>query len=509
MAVPLGTLQLGTLQLVPDGGMRCGRLARGLLHQILRRISFGPICRVPMAVRGARFGGTWLGVNRGSIFEIAPRSTLPELDDALAAAVAAKAKAAATPAYERAALLRRAGVLLVERADSIAEVMARETGKAIKDAKAEIVRSQDTLSLSAKEAVRIEGEHVPLDASAMGVGKICFMLRFPVGVVAGITPFNAPFNLACHKVAPAIAAGNTLVLKAPPQSPGVVHELAKIFVDVGAPAGLLNVIYGDRVGPELVRDPRVDFITFTGSPPVGAEIKANSGLRRVALELGGNGATIVHEDAKIPEAAAVCARNSMRLAGQTCISVQAVYVHRSVYDKFIELVVAEVNKFKLGDPLDPSTDIGTLIDERAAERVEAWIAEAKAGGARVLAGGKRHGGAVEPTVIADAKPAMKVVCDEVFGPVVSLLPYDDVDEVFRTVSAGRYGLQTGIFTASMALGIRAVRSLRTAGVILNGSSTWRTDQLAYGGVKDSGIGREGPRYSIRDMTEERAVLFNY
>ena len=446
---------------------------------------------------------------RGSIFEIAPRSTLPELDDALAAAVAAKAKAAATPAYERAALLRRAGVLLVERTDSIAEVMARETGKAIKDAKAEIVRSQDTLSLSAEEAVRIEGEHVPLDASAMGVGKICFMLRFPVGVVAGITPFNAPFNLACHKVAPAIAAGNTLVLKAPPQSPGVVHELAKIFVDVGTPAGVLNVIYGDRVGPELVRDPRVDFITFTGSSRVGAEIKANSGLRRVALELGGNGATIVHEDAKIAEAAAVCARNSMRLAGQSCISVQTVYVHRSVYDKFIELVVAEVKKFKLGDPLDPSTDIGTLIDERAAQRVEGWIAEAKASGARVLAGGKRHGAAVEPTVIADAKPAMKVVCEEVFGPVVSLLPYDDVDEVFRTVSAGRFGLQTGIFTASMGLAIRAVRSLRTGGVILNGSSTWRTDQLAYGGVKDSGIGREGPRYSIRDMTEERVVLFNY
>lgn len=469
--------------------------------------------QIPMLI-----GGEWRAASetyevhdpyRGGVIEIAPRSALAELDAALSAAVAAKAKAAATPAYERAALLRRAGKLLVERADAIGEVMTRETGKAIKDAKAEIVRSQDTLSLSAEEAVRIEGEHIPLDASAMGAGKICFMLRFPVGVVAGITPFNAPFNLACHKIAPAIAAGNTLVLKAPPQSPGVVHELAKIFVDAGTPAGQLNVLYGDRVGPELVRDPRVDFVTFTGSTRVGAEIKAASGLRRVALELGGNGATIVHADAKIAEAAAVCARNSMRLAGQSCISVQTVYVHRSVYDKFVELVVAEVKKLKLGDPLDPATDVGTLIDERAAQRVESWIAEAKGGGARVLAGGKRHGAAIEPTVIADAKPAMKVVCDEVFGPVVSLLPYDDVEEVFRTVSAGRFGLQTGIFTASMELAIRAVRSLRTGGVILNGSSTWRTDQLAYGGVKDSGIGREGPRYSIRDMTEERMVLFNY
>jgi len=386
--------------------------------------------------------------------------------------------------------------------------MARETGKAIKDAKAEIVRSQDTLTLSAEEAVRIEGEHVPLDASAMGAGKICFMLRFPVGVVAGITPFNAPFNLACHKIAPAIAAGDTIVLKAPPQSPGVIHALTEIFVDAGTPAGVLNVLYGEVVGPALVRDARVDFISFTGSSRVGAEIKAASGLRRVALELGGNGATIVHADANIAEAAPICARNAMRLAGQSCISVQTVYVHRSLYDRFVELVVAEVKKFKLGDPLDLATDVGTLIDERAAQRVETWIKEAAAGGARVLTGGKRQGAAIEPTVIADANPSMKVVCNEVFGPVVSLLPYDDIDAVFNTVSEGRFGLQTGVFTKSMDIAMRAVRNLRTGGVILNGSSTWRTDQLAYGGVKDSGIGREGPRYSIRDMTEERVVVFN-
>jgi acyl-CoA reductase-like NAD-dependent aldehyde dehydrogenase len=468
---------------------------------------------IPMLI-----GGEWRAASemyevrdpyRGEIVEFAPRSTSSDLDAALSAAVSAKAKAAAVPGYERAALLRRAGVLLLERADAISEIMAREIGKAVKDARAEIVRSQDTLSLSAEEAVRIEGEHVPLDASAMGAGKICFMLRFPVGVVAAITPFNAPFNLACHKIAPSIAAGNTMVLKAPPQAPGVIHELARIFVDAGTPAGVLNVLYGDRVGAELVRDPRVDFVTFTGSSRVGAEIKAASGLRRVALELGGNGATIVHEDAKIADAAAVCARNAMRLAGQSCISVQTVYVHRCVYSEFVEMVAAEARKLNLGDPLDPATDVGTLVDEQAARRVEAWIEEARRGGARILTGGKRDGAAIAPTVIADAVPAMKVVCEEVFGPVVSLLPYDDVDDVFARISVGRYGLQTGIFTASMELAIRAVRNLRTGGVILNGSSTWRTDQLAYGGVKESGIGREGPRYSIRDMTEERLVLFNY
>ena len=468
---------------------------------------------IPMLI-----GGEWRAASetydvrdpyRNTVVSRAPRSSQADLNDALDAAVAAKAKAAATPAYERAALLRRAAKLLVERADFIAEIMARETGKAVKDAKAEIVRSQDTLSLSAEEAVRIEGEHIPLDSSAMGAGKICFMLRFPVGVVAGITPFNAPVNLACHKIAPSIAAGNTLVLKAPPQSPGVIHELAQIFVQAGTPPGVLNVLYGDTVGPALVKDPRVDFITFTGSPRAGAQIKAASDLRRVALELGGNGVTIVHEDANIAEAAPLCGRNAMRLAGQSCISVQTVYVHRSLYDKFVDLVVAEVKKLKLGDPLDPTTDVGTLIDEAAAKRVESWIDEAAASGAKVLTGGKRHGAQIEPTVISGVTPAMKVVCDEVFGPVISLLPYDDIEDVFRFVSNSRFGLQTGIFTKSTELAIRAVRSLRTGGVIINGSSTWRTDQLAYGGVKDSGIGREGPRYSIRDMTEERMVLFNY
>jgi acyl-CoA reductase-like NAD-dependent aldehyde dehydrogenase len=438
----------------------------------------------------------------------APRSTLADLDAALTSATAAKAKAAAMPGYERAALLRRVGGLLLERADAIAEIMARESGKALKDARAEVVRSQDTIMLSAEEAVRIEGEHVPLDATAMGAGKLAMLLRFPVGVVGAITPFNAPFNLACHKVAPAIASGNVIVLKAPPQTPGVVHELARLFVDAGTPPGVLNVLYGDQVGPALVRDARVDFVTFTGSSKVGAEIKAASGLRRVALELGGNGPSIVCADAAIEEAAPLCARNAMRLAGQSCISVQSVHVHRSLYDAFVPLVAAEVKKLKVGDPLDLSTDVGTLIDEPTAMRVESWIQEAVAGGAQLLTGGTRDGAQVQPTVLANVDPAMKVVCDEVFGPVVSILPFDDFDAVCATISASRFGLQCGVFTKSMPTALRAIRSIRTGGVIINGTSTWRTDQLPYGGAKDSGIGREGPRYAIRDMTEERLVVFN-
>lgn len=445
---------------------------------------------------------------RGARVASAPESSLQDLDDALAAAVAAKPKAAAMPGYERAALLRKVGALLVERAQSIAEVMSRETGKALKDAKAEVIRSQDTILLSAEEAIRIQGEQVPLDGTTMGAGKLAFLLRFPVGVVAGITPFNAPFNLACHKIGPALAAGNTIVLKAPPQSPWVVSKLVELFADAGTPPGFVNLLYGDTVGPALVRDPRVDFVTFTGSSRVGTEIKAASGLRRVALELGGNGTTIVHADASVDEAAPLCARNSMRLAGQSCISVQNVYVHDSLYNKFVERMVREVKQLRLGDPLDAATDIGTLIDEAAAKRVENWVDEAVVAGAHALTGARRHGAAYEPTVLVDVQPSMRVVCEEVFGPVVTVQRYTDLPLLFEQISAAPYGLHCGIFTNSIQIAFDAIRALRVGGVIVNGTSTWRTDQLAYGGIKASGIGREGPHYAMRDMTEERLVLFN-
>jgi len=467
---------------------------------------------IPMLI-----GGAW--VEPARVYDVidpyrhepvwrAPVTAPSELNDAIAAAVSAKAAIAAMPGYERAALLRRVGVLLRERTDHVAEVMARETGKALRDARAEVARSQDTIDLSAEEAIRIEGAHVPLDGSQMGAGKIAMMLRFPVGVVAGITPFNAPFNLACHKVAPAIAAGNAIVLKASPQAPMVVHELAKMFVDAGCPKGALNVVYGAEAGPALVRDPRVDFVTFTGSSRVGADIKAASGLRRVALELGGNGPTIIAADADIAQAAPICARSAMRLAGQSCISVQTVHVHRSLYEPFLAALVAGVKALKLGDPLDGATDVGTLIDENAARRVESWIAEAVAQGARAMTGGKRHGAAIEPTVLANVNATMKVVCDEVFGPVVSVMPFDNIDDVIAMISASNFGLQCGLFTRSIETAMHAIRTLRTGGVIVNGPSTWRTDQLPYGGIKDSGSGREGPRYAIREMTDERLVVFN-
>jgi acyl-CoA reductase-like NAD-dependent aldehyde dehydrogenase len=445
---------------------------------------------------------------RGSVVATVPDSNLADLDAALAAAVRAKKTAAAMPGFERAALIRRALDALRRRTAEIADTMSRETGKAIRDCDEELLRAQDTLSLSAEEAIRIEGAHVPLEGSAKGGGKIAIMLRFPVGVVAGITPFNAPFNLACHKVGPAIAAGNAVVLKAPPQAPLTVTALAEIFQEAGAAPGLLNVLYGETVGPHLVKDPRVDFISFTGSSRVGAQIKASSGLKRVALELGGNASTIVHEDADSDTAAPLCARSGMRLAGQSCISVQNIYVHASVHDRFLQRLADAVGRLRLGDPLDPKTDVGTLIDERAAVRVESWVSEAVEQGARLVVGGQRKGAQYAPTVLADVNPKMRVVCDEIFGPVITVQSYMNLDTVIQQISDGPYGLHCGIFTRSVATAFQAIRNLRVGGVIVNGTSTWRTDQLPYGGIKESGIGREGPRYAIRDMTDERLIVFD-
>jgi acyl-CoA reductase-like NAD-dependent aldehyde dehydrogenase len=388
--------------------------------------------------------------------------------------------------------------------------MARETGKALKDAIGEVRRSKDTLTLSAEEAIRIEGEHIPLEASEMGAGKLAVMLRHPVGVVGAITPFNAPFNLAAHKIAPALAAGNSIVLKAPPQSPLVVHRLVRLFHDAGVPAGFVNLVYGGaKEGEALVRDPRVDFITFTGSSRVGEAINRHAGLRRVALELGGNGPTIVHEDADLAVAAPTCARNAVRLAGQSCISVQNVYVHRSKFQAMVDGMAAAMRALVVGDPLDPATDVGTLIDEPSAQRVEAWVAEARAGGAKVVVGGERRGAQFPPTLLTGVDRSMKVVCDEVFGPVANVIPYDRIEEAIEAVNASPYGLQCGLYTRSNELTFRLIREIRTGGLIVNGTSTWRTDQLAYGGVKASGFGREGPRYAIRDMTEQRVVVFNF
>tara|TARA_R110002020_G_scaffold113518_13_gene261115 strand:- start:5066 stop:6490 length:1425 start_codon:yes stop_codon:yes gene_type:complete len=446
---------------------------------------------------------------RGDLVATAPTGSAEDVAAAVRAARAAAPDVARMPAYERAAILKRAAALVVDRAAEIGEIMARETGKALVDAEGEVKRTTDTLGLSGEEAIRIEGSHVPLDGSAMGHGKMAFLMRFPVGVVGAITPFNAPVNLACHKLGPAIAAGNAVVIKPPQQCPLVVHRLVELLFDAGLPRQFIQLVHGDgATGQALVADTGVDMLTFTGSSRVGAEIRARAGLRPVTLELGGAGQTIVCEDADLEAIAPVLARNASRLAGQSCISVQTVFVPRALAPALGEMVAEHMKALRLGDPLSRDTDVGTLVDEAAAKRVESWVAEAEAGGATILAGGTRHGAAYEPTLLTDVTGDMKVVCDEVFGPVASLYAYDDLEEPIRAVTESRFGLQCGVYTDSTQRALYLARHLRTGGVIINGTSTWRTDQLAYGGVKDSGLGREGPRYAIRDMTEERLVLFN-
>jgi acyl-CoA reductase-like NAD-dependent aldehyde dehydrogenase len=445
---------------------------------------------------------------RGDVVGYAPVSTGQDCDDALSAAARAKDVMAAMPGFERADLLRRAAGLLFDRSELIGCVMSRESGKALRDCSAEVQRSADTLRLCAEEAVRITGDHVPMDASAIGAGKIAMVMRFPVGVVAGVTPFNGPVNLAAHKVGAALAAGNSIVLKPSPKAPLCVSMFAQAFVDAGAPAGSINTLYGDAIAPQLVRDARVDFVSFTGSIPVGKLIRDTIGMKRVALELGGVGPTFVHGDADLAAAAKACARNAVMLAGQSCVSVQNVYVQKKAFDDFVGMVCLEMDSIRFGDPMDVATEVGTLIDEHAAIRVEQMIERAVGAGAQILRGGHRHGAQLEGTVLTQVDTSMDVVCKEIFGPVMTIQPYDDIEPIFRSISESPYGLQCGIFTNSLDLALCAIRKIRTGGVIVNGTSRWRSDQMPYGGVKDSGIGREGPKYAIRDMTEERLFVLN-
>jgi acyl-CoA reductase-like NAD-dependent aldehyde dehydrogenase len=468
--------------------------------------------RIPARIGDAwREGETHVEVRdpfRGDVVGFMPVSTGRDLDDALEAAQRAGRTMAAMPGYERAALLRRAADNTEARAPEIGRIMARETGKALRDCVVEAARAADTLRLCAEEAVRIQGEHVPMDASAIGAGKLALVMRFPVGVVAAITPFNGPVNLAAHKIGPALAAGNSIVLKPSPKAPLCAHLFAEAVLDAGTPDGALNTLFGDEVAPELVSDPRVDFVSFTGSIPVGKIINRSVGMKRVALELGGVGPTFVHRDADLTAAATACARNSMLLAGQSCVSVQNVFVEQSVRDAFIEEAAAVVRSLRFGDPMDPATEVGTLIDEDAGRRVEGMVSRAVDAGASLLCGGTREGALMAATVLTDVNGRMDVVSEEIFGPVMTVQPYDDIEPVFSAISASPYGLQCGIYTNSLDLAMSAFRQVRTGGVIVNGTSRWRSDQMPYGGVKDSGIGREGPKFAIREMTEERLLVLN-
>jgi acyl-CoA reductase-like NAD-dependent aldehyde dehydrogenase len=433
-----------------------------------------------------------------------------EFDRAADAAVEAAGIMRAMPAYERAALLSAASSALASRRDEIARTLAAEAGKAIKDATTETERAAMTFEVAAEEARQLRGEAIPMDLAPHGRGRIGITRRFPIGPVAAISPFNFPLNLSAHKIAPAIAAGNPVVLKPATKTPLSALYLADIVVRAGLPKGAISVLpMARRTGDRLVTDPRFKLLTFTGSSAVGWDMKNRAGKKKIILELGGNAGVIVDESADLELAARRIAVGGFALAGQSCISVQRVYVHERVFDRFAECLVKRVAALKVGDPLDPATDVGPMIEEAEAARVDEWVQEAVRSGARVLTGGRRLGGALyAPTVLTDVSSDSKVCAEEVFAPLVGLFRFSAVPDAIREVNRSRYGLQAGIFTANLEHSMRAFDELEVGGVIVNDVPTWRIDHMPYGGVKDSGIGREGPRYTIEEMTELKLLVIS-
>jgi acyl-CoA reductase-like NAD-dependent aldehyde dehydrogenase len=414
------------------------------------------------------------------------------------------------PAHKRAEILVKVVAGIARRHDEIARQISDEAGKPLKAARVETSRAMSTYTFAAVEARKLAGEMVPMDAAQAGEGKLAFTLRRPIGVVGAISPFNFPLNLVAHKLAPALAAGCPVVLKPATQTPLSALLLAELEDEAGLPPGWLSVVVGPsaEIGDVLVEDERVKAITFTGSGAVGWGLKERAAKKKVNLELGNATPVIVTADADVEAAAAAMAANAFSFAGQSCISVQRLYVERPAYDRFVEAFLPKVEALKLGDPADEETDVGPVIDGDARERILDWIAEARDGGAEILAGGEEEDGLISPTVIANASPDLKVSCEEVFGPVVTVSAFDSLDDAIQLANSTRYGLQAGIFTSRLDTAMRAGQELEFGGVVVNEAPTFRADQMPYGGVKDSGNTREGPAYAVRELTEERLVVID-
>jgi glyceraldehyde-3-phosphate dehydrogenase (NADP+) len=432
-----------------------------------------------------------------------------EADAAMASTAGATAAMGTLPSHARYNILQEIAALLYRRREEFAKTISREAGKPITDAKREVTRAVQTFTIAAEEAKRIPGEVVPLDWTPNTESHLGMLRRFPLGPILGITPFNFPLNLVAHKVAPALAAGNPILIKPAPQTPLTALLLGEIALEAGLPPGGLNVVPCDNtIAERFVVDPRFKLLSFTGSAAVGWMLKARCGKKKVTLELGGNAGVIIEPDADLDLAAQRCATGGFGYAGQTCISVQRIFVHQTIADRFTTKLLLHVARLKAGDPTDETTVVGPMIDPTAAQRVEGWIGEAVAQGATVLLGGKRTGSVLEATVLTDVKPDMKVSCREVFGPLVTVTRYRQLDEAIAAMNQSDYGLQAGIFTQDINTIFHAYRHLEVGAVLANEIPTFRADQMPYGGVKDSGLGREGVRAAIEDMTEPRLLVLN-
>lgn len=445
----------------------------------------------------------------GEVYAEVCRAGPAELEEAIGCACRGFEETRHLPSHARARILSRIAGEIQRRADELADILVMEGGKTRKFAATEVARAEMTVITAAEEAKRIGGEIIPLDLSGDTEGRTGFLQRFPLGPVAGIVPFNFPLNLACHKLAPAIAAGNSIILKPASATPVSSLVLGEMALAAGMPPEAVSVVpCPGETAEQLARDPRIAFLSFTGSCPVGWHLRSIAGRKRIALELGGNAAAIVHEDADLGYAAQRIATGGFINAGQVCISVQRVLVHRPVYDEACARILAAVRALRVGDPRDPATDVGPMIDRARAEEAYRKVQEAREQGARILTGGTLDGAVFTPTILAGTTPEMRVNREEIFAPVISIIPYDTFDDAIRMANAGEFGLQAGIFTQNIGRAMKAFAGLQVGGVQVNDIPTFRSDAMPYGGAKGSGLGKEGPRYAIGEMTELRLMVIN-
>ena len=443
----------------------------------------------------------------GKVIAALPTARQEDVDAAIAAAERAEDEMAEMPAHKRADILLKTAALLRERADDMAKTIAAEAGKALKFARAEVDRAISTFTIASEEAKRLHGETIPLDAVPAGEGYVGFWTRRSVGVIAAISPFNFPLNLVAHKVAPALASGNTVVLKPASTTPLAAVKLCQILQDAGLPAGAINLVVGSggTVGEWLVTDDRVDKITFTGSPDVGRHILSVAGIKKVTLELGNTSPVVVAPDADLDFVAKRAAVGAFYNSGQVCISVQRIYSEEQVYEPFSEKFVKATEAMVVGDPLDERVDVGPIIDSKEVDRIEGWVKEAQTSGAKVLTGGRRNGTVYYPTVLTDVNDEMKVVSEEAFGPVASVIASDDFESALKQANDTKFGLQVGVFTNDINRVFKAVKRLNFGGVIINDTPNFRADHMPYGGNRQSGLGREGVKFAMEDMTNIQLV----
>jgi len=444
----------------------------------------------------------------GETIATVPVASKKTVEKAIAAAHAAFPSYSRLPAHKRFRILEKTSQLLAKHQDEIATIICREAGKAWKYSFGEVTRAIETFQFSAEEAKRVHGETIPMDASVAGEGRVGYYLRCPIGVVSAITPFNFPLNLVAHKVGPALAAGCTLVLKPASTTPLTAIRLGEILEEAGLPPGAMNVVVGPggTVGEWMTTDPRVAKISFTGSPPVGEAIIRKAGLKKVTMELGNNSGTIIEPDANLDAAIPRCAVSAFANSGQVCISLQRLYVHKSIAKEFTKRFVETTAALKVGNPLDKDCEVGPMIDEAEAIRAEKWIREAVAEGAKVLIGGKREGRILYPTVLVNARPEMKVMCQEAFAPLVSIYEYDSFEDAVAMVEDSPYGLQAGVYTNDLRKAMYAIDRINVGGVMINDTSIFRVDHMPYGGNKLSGLGREGVRFAVEEMTSIKMVV---